>query len=170
MSKQTRGFTLTEAVVVIAIISALGAITYPFATSLIARSRETTCLGNLRALGVGLQAAIDDAGGQLPELQTGRSSKNENVPVLETFLSSYTDQEMFHCPADRKQFAKTGSSYFWNSTLNGKYLSQLSFFGIRDQLDRIPLISDKESWHPNGTNFLYADLSASSKERFSAGH
>jgi prepilin-type processing-associated H-X9-DG protein len=33
------------------------------------------------------------------------------------------------------------------------------------------LISDKESWHPgeSGVNFLYADLSASTKVNFGVG-
>ncbi|NJM38238.1 MAG: prepilin-type N-terminal cleavage/methylation domain-containing protein [Akkermansiaceae bacterium] len=166
-----RGFTLTEMIVVIAIVAALAGISYPVAHSMIAKSRESACIDKLRNLGVALQSSIDDAGGQLPDLKSARSHKNEDVPVLETFLLSYAgSEEAFHCPADRKEFKKTGSSYLWNSTQSGRYLSQLSFFGMSQQLEKIPLITDKESWHPNETNFLYADLSVSRKARFEVGN
>jgi prepilin-type processing-associated H-X9-DG protein len=49
-------------------------------------------------------------------------------------------------------------------------VSKLSFFGIKDRPDKIPLVIDKEAWHPHGTNFLYADQSSSSKARFATGN
>jgi prepilin-type N-terminal cleavage/methylation domain-containing protein len=169
--RKHRGFTFTELLVVIAIIAALAGIGYPVTRSFIAKSRESACVEKLRNLGVALQLAIDDAGGKLPDLEAGRSHKSQDVPVLETFLLPFAEsEEAFHCPADHKEFKKTGSSYFWNSTQSGRYLSQLSFFGMSVQLEKIPLITDKESWHPNETNFLYADLSVSRKTRFGVGH
>jgi prepilin-type N-terminal cleavage/methylation domain-containing protein/prepilin-type processing-associated H-X9-DG protein len=169
--RKHRGFSLTEMIVVIAIVAALAGIGYPVTQSFIAKSRESACVDKLRNLGVALQLAIDDAGGKLPELQAARSHKNEDVPVLETFLLTYTEsEEAFHCPADRKEFRKTGSSYLWNSTQNGRYLSQLSFFGMSQQLEKIPLIADKESWHSDKTNYLYADLSVSRNARFAVGN
>ena len=47
----------------------------------------------------------------------------------------------------------------------------LLIFGKTGQDNRIPLISDKEPWHPgeSGVNFLYADLSASTKVNFGVG-
>lgn len=162
---------MTEMLVVIGIISVLAGIGYPVTRSFVAKSREITCLNNLRSLGVALQSSIDDAGGKFPELRPGRTSKNEDVPVLETFLLPYLESEdAFRCPADRKQFAKSGSSYLWNSTQNGRYFSQLAFFGMNDRPEKIPLIADKESWHPHDTNFLYADLSVSNKATFSVGN
>jgi prepilin-type N-terminal cleavage/methylation domain-containing protein/prepilin-type processing-associated H-X9-DG protein len=146
MSK-ARGFTLTEMLVVLAIIGALAGIGYPVTRSFIGNSREAACLGKLRA------------------------SKTEDLPVLETVLLPYLDAPAaFQCPADKEQFVKSGSSYLWNSTQNGLHVSQLSFFGIKDRPDKIPLITDKESWHPGGTNFLYADSSSSNKPRFAAGN
>ena len=74
----------------------------------------------------------------------------------------------FHCPADKKEFQKSGSSYLWNSTQNGRHVSQLVFFGVKGRPDRIPLIYEKETWHPSGMNFLFADMSSSNKLRFAA--
>ena len=170
MSKP-RGFSLTEMLVVLAIIGALAGIGYPVTRSFIAKSRVAACLGNLRSLGVALQTYVQEHNDKMPELATGRASKTEDLPVLETVLLPYLETaDAFQCPADKVQFEKSGSSYLWNSTQNGLHVSQLSFFGIKDRPDKIPLITDKESWHPGGTNFLYADSSISSKPRFAAGN
>jgi prepilin-type processing-associated H-X9-DG protein len=85
-------------------------------------------------------------------------------------LAPYLENpDAFRCPQDKKEFEKSGSSYLWNNTQNGRHVTKLSFFGIEDRPEKIPLISDKEAWHPDGTNFLYADLSSSSQIRFTTG-
>lgn len=168
---KSRGFTLIELLVTIAIIATLLGIGFPMSRHLIGKSREANCMNNLRSLGVALQSHIQDHGNTLPDLAAGRSSKTDDTPVLETALLPYLESaEAFHCPADAKEFAKSGSSYLWNSTQSGLPYSQLSFFGIKDRPDRIPLITDKEAWHPGGTNFLYADMSSSNKPRFAVGN
>lgn len=166
-----RGFTLIELLIVVTIIAALIGIGYPLSRSIMEKSREANCLNNLRSLGVALQTYIQEHGNTLPELAAGRASKTEEIPVLDVVLLPYLESpDAFHCPADFKQFVKSGSSYLWNSTQNGRPISQLSFFGIKDRPDKIPLITDKEAWHPHGTNFFYADLSSSSETRFAAGN
>jgi prepilin-type N-terminal cleavage/methylation domain-containing protein/prepilin-type processing-associated H-X9-DG protein len=165
-----RGFTLVELLIVIAIIAVIGGIAYPLSMSMIGKSREAACLGNLRQIGVGLQSYLQDNSNRLPELALGRESKNSPEPVLETALLEYVGgAEVFHCPADKKEFAKTGCSYNWNFTQNGLHISKVSFLGIEGRPGSVPLVSDKESWHPNGTNFLYADSSSSNKPRFVTG-
>ncbi|MES2660433.1 MAG: type II secretion system protein [Verrucomicrobiota bacterium] len=165
-----RGFTLVELLIVLAIIATLFAIGFPMSRSIIGKSREATCLNNLRSLGVGLQGYLQDHNNLMPELKAGRASKTEDVPVLDIALLPYLDSpEAFRCPADKKEFGKSGCSYLWNSTQNGLPVSQLSFFGIKDRPDKVPLIIDKEKWHPGGSNYLYADFSSSNKPRFAAG-
>lgn len=166
-----RGFTLIELLIVVAIIATLVGIGYPLSRSILEKSREANCLNNLRSVGVALQTYIQEHSDTLPTLAAGRPSKTDDVPVIDVVLLPYLNSpDAFHCPADTKQFVKSGSSYFWNSTQNGLHISQLSFFGIKDRPDKIPLITDKEAWHPHGTNFLYADLSTSSQTRFAVGH
>lgn len=165
------GFTLTEMLIVLAVIGTLAGIAFPISRSMIGRSREAACLGQLRSLGVGLQGYLQNHNQIMPTLSIGRSSKSDGTDVLETILLPYVDgPDAFRCPEDRAGFAKSGSSYLWNSTQNGLHVSKLAFFGIRDRPDKIPLISDKEAWHPGGTNFLYADSSSSNKARFAAGN
>lgn len=171
MSKQLRGFTLVEILVVLAITATLVGISVPVSRSLIAKSREATCLNNLRGLGVATESYLQDHNNIMPTLMLARSSKTENIPVIETVLLEYVGSaESFHCPADSELYKKSGSSYFWNTTQNGRLRAELYFFGNDEFPERIPLISDKESWHPNGVNFLYADLSSSNKERFAVGN
>ena len=162
----SRGFTLIEMLIVVAIIAALAAIGYPLTQSVVGKSREATCLNRLRSIGVGLQTYLQEHGDKMPELVQGRATKTGELPVLETVLLPYVDSaDAFQCPADHKQFEKSGSSYFWNATQSGLHVSQLKLFGIQGRPDRIPLIYDKEPWHPNKANFLYADMSSSNKFR-----
>ena len=163
------GFTLTELLVVLLIIAVLAAIAIPVTRSVLARSRMTACLSNLRQIGVGLEAYLQDHADNLPNVAAGRKSKMEDVPVLETELAPYLpNSESFHCPADHEVFKDSGSSYIWNSTQSGRNRYRLEFFGKSGTDKRIPLVTDKEDWHPGetGTNFLYADLSASNKVKF----
>ncbi|MEP2776653.1 MAG: type II secretion system protein [Luteolibacter sp.] len=163
------GFTLIELMIVIAIIAVLVGLSVPITRSMVAKSRESSCLGNLRQIGMATQLYMDDNSGVLPNLEIGRADKSSDVPVMETVLNQYIEsEEMFHCPADFEEFGKSGCSYNWNHTQSGRLLSQMSFFG-EDKPERIPLVSDKEAWHPKGTNFLYADYSSSNKVRFVTG-
>ncbi len=167
MMKKRSGFTLTELLVVLAVIAALAGISYPIARSAIAKSREAACLTRLGGLGIALESYLQDHNRFLPSMAIGRASKNEDVPVLDTVLLPYVENpEAFRCPADQAVFGKTGCSYGWTSMLSGEPVSQLSLFGITDRPDKIPLIFDKEAWHPGGANLLYADLSSSNKIRF----
>lgn len=168
---KSRGFTLTEALIALAVVAVLAGIAVPVGRSMVLRSREAACLNQLRALGVGLEGYLQDHQQKLPELEAGRDSKSQEVPVLETVLLDYVDgPESFRCPQDRAEFATSGSSYLWNSTQSGLHFSSLSFFGNTERPDKIPLITDKEAWHPSGTNFLYADQTSSNRIRFIAGN
>ena len=166
-----RAFTLIEMLIVIAIIATLTGIGIPVGRSMIASSREAACLNNLRSLGVGLESYLQEHQRKLPTLVVGRTSKSDPSPALETVLLPYIESpEAFRCPADSEDFEKTGSSYSWNFFLNDKPISNLSLLGIKDRLDKNPAHHRQGSWHPNGTNFLYADLTSSNKDRFAAGN
>ncbi len=164
---RSSGFTLVELLVVLGLIAALCGIGYPLTLSVVGRSHEASCVNHLRSLGVSLQSYLQEHGDTMPTLAAGRSSKSEEVDVLDSVLAPYSGgSDAFRCPADRNQFDLTGSSYFWNSTQNGLRVSELAFFGIKDRPDKIPLITDMEAWHPGGVNLLYADLSSSNQTRF----
>ncbi|WP_193212092.1 type IV pilin protein [Luteolibacter marinus] len=167
--RRGQAFTLTELMIVLAILAAVTAIALPVGRSVLARSRQAACLSNLRQIGTGLEAYLQDNAQYLPEIAAGRKTRNDDTPVLETVLAPYLPgSAVFHCPADHKEFERSGCSYIWNLSQSGRHRLNLEFFGKSGNDQRIPLVIDKEGWHPgeSGVNFLYADLSASSKVQF----
>jgi prepilin-type processing-associated H-X9-DG protein len=70
---------------------------------------------------------------------------------------------VLRCPSDRvRLFEETGSSYGWNSLLNGQPADHLQVFGMRFDPHAIPVFFDKERFHAargakKGVNYLYAD-------------
>lgn len=158
--KTQRAFTLIELLVVIAIIGLLASL------SLVAVGRgrraatATSCLSNLRQIGLDLQMYVDENGGRLPVLQN-RASTNDLLPALDTVLRHASNRDLFRCPADTHGvFTATGTSYFWNFTLNGQDPAHIfSIVGGSDPT-RVPVVCDKEGFHPelpDRVNTLYVD-------------
>jgi prepilin-type N-terminal cleavage/methylation domain-containing protein len=167
--REAKGFTLAEILITITIIAVITGVAVPLIRSGIASSRQATCLGKLRGIGVALESYLQEHNNLMPTLEAGRTTKTDDIPVLDNTLEPYLPSgEAYHCPADRKQFEASGSSYIWNSTQNGQSKLNLKFFGFDVDSTRIPLVTDKEAWHSqnNGVNILYADYSVSRDVRF----
>jgi prepilin-type N-terminal cleavage/methylation domain-containing protein/prepilin-type processing-associated H-X9-DG protein len=170
MKRLAAGFTLVELLVVIAVIAVLAALLTPVFQRVVAGGRATACIGNLRQLGVGLGAYVMDHDNTMPVLKTARQKLSDDVPVIDNTLDHYlTQRAVFACPADSHFAAETGTSYIWNVALNGQPVSNLNFLGIVDERSRIPIMADKEGFHPytdNKVNILYADGHASKELKF----
>lgn len=169
-----RAFTLVELLVVVAVAGVLAAIAVPIYQRIAESGRATGCVGNLRQLGIGLSAYLGDHNMILPTLRAGRSSLADDVPVIDKTFDKYVrEKRVFACPADRTGFAeKTGTSYYWNVALNGQSLASLNFLNLVQDHSRIPILSDKEGFHPyvdNKVNILYADGHAAKELRFFTG-
>jgi prepilin-type N-terminal cleavage/methylation domain-containing protein/prepilin-type processing-associated H-X9-DG protein len=167
-------FTLVELLVVIGIIAILAGMAYPIYQRTVASGRAAACLSNLRQLGVGLNAYLNDNEMRMPTLKIARESTQDDVPVIDNTLDRYiTDRAVFACPADAKGFAaSTGTSYCWNILVNDQLVANLRFLLVTDPT-RIPVISDKEGFHPyleDKINVLYADGHATKDVKFSAGN
>ncbi|MEY4484533.1 MAG: hypothetical protein RL693_1985 [Verrucomicrobiota bacterium] len=167
----TQAFTLVELLVVIVIIAMLSALIVPASERVMHSARASHCLGNLRNLGAALQLYLGDHNNLLPELVMLRESKDEEKPAIDTVLNEYADNpQVFHCKADnRGLYEKTGSSYLWNSLINGQNITSLNFMGFIKDGSRIPLISDKENFHKFRdveVNILYVDGHAAKDIQF----
>ncbi len=172
---QRAAFTLMELLVVMAIIALLSALIYPAYQRSVGSAKAAACVSNLRQLGVALNGYLQDHDMTMPVLKIGRASRSEDLPVIDNTLNAYVqDGAVFRCPADTKDFAGTiGTSYAWNVALNGQPIASLNFLQVVTDLTHIPIMSDKEGFHPylhDKVNILYADGHATKDLKFFTGN
>src|SRR5688572_23591261 len=118
-------FTLLELLVVIAIISLLAALLMPAVSRAKESGRSAACISNLRQIGIALQVYVDGNNHRLPFMRDkiiGTNPPTNSLPGMEVVLKDELgNTNVLRCPSDRQQlFQQTGSSYAWNSLLNGQ--------------------------------------------------
>src|SRR2546421_3951017 len=157
-------FTLIELLVVIAIIATLAALLLPAFAKAKESGRATACLNNLHQIGIALQLYVQDNNNHLPVMRDKSLTTSNALPSPDMVLSNHLGNlNVLRCPSDApRDFERTGSSYSWNSLLNGEDGDHLQAFGMKFDAHAMPLMYDKEKFHaPRGPgkeqNFLYAD-------------
>lgn len=157
-------FTLIELLVVMAVISLLAAMLLPALGRAKESGRGAACLSNLHQIGIALQLYVQDNHNRLPYMNDKSLTTTNPYLPPDVVLSNYLGNvNVLRCPSDKKQvFENTGSSYAWNSLLNGQDAEHLTALGIKFDPHQIPLMFDKDKFHAargpkKELNFLYAD-------------
>ena len=170
-------FTLIELLVVISVIAILAALLLPALSRAKESGRATVCLSNLRQIGIALQVYVGDFNNKLPSMSDIYPGVTNDYPGPDMVLSNQLGNlKVLSCPSDKwaadkalpfpqkppTYFGQTGSSFAWNTLLNGQDADHLSAMGLNFDPHQIPLMYDKEKFHlPRGEgkarNFLYAD-------------
>lgn len=119
-----RGYTLTELLIVISIIAALGAILIPIAGVIQSSARQSGCLSNIRQIGLAdLCYSVENRGYLMPS-----SSGNANTTIywttsIEDYLPARTQEaaskSVFQCPQARTEFPAYTGFFSGNSTWKG---------------------------------------------------
>jgi len=165
--RRSLAFTLVELLVVIAIIALLAALLMPTLGKARESGKATACVSNLRQIGIALQVYVDGNNNRLPVMRDkyiGTNPPSEVLPTPDIVLrSELGNTNVLRCPSDREDlFMQTGSSYSWNSLLNGQRDNDLNALGLHFDAHAIPVFFDKEGFHAargpaKAVNYLYAD-------------
>ncbi len=175
-----RGFTLIELLVVIAIIAILAAILFPVFAKAREKARQTSCLSNLKQLGLGFQMYTQDYDERMPgpapfdPENHGWGYYGHWVPAMfppmaveDGGLYPYVkNNQIYLCPSDGNGDAKR-LSYTMNANCGFQPLAQF-------QRPATTVLLVDESWtlndgyfapgadipswaHNDGANFAFAD-------------
>lgn len=136
-----RGFTLIELLVVIAIIAILAAILFPVFAKAREKARQSSCLSNMKQLGLAVMQYAQDYDEVLPRVNIGPGIASYTLPNGATHTGGYMlwhtsifpyvkNVQVFDCPSDSVRFGGyyTGSgSYGLNSLNGGLSMGQVNF-------------------------------------------
>jgi len=185
-------FTLIELLVTLAVVGILAALLLPAIARAKRQANNITCINQLKQLGVATRLFAEDNNSRLPvaeALPSNPDNPQEPKPRICDVLGPYVGKAattnhsapVFKCPSDQAWFFEAeGSSYQWNTSLNGKAIdfshiagtvtSTLSSNGIIvwqtnftlvQAPESAPLLLDYDDFHPrppkSGKNAVYMD-------------
>ncbi|CAN5550029.1 hypothetical protein BH09PLA1_BH09PLA1_35820 [soil metagenome] len=135
-------FTITEVLVVVAILAILLALLFPALMKVRSAQRGTTCIANLRQIATAFHLYAQDNSFRLPQPATANRS-------WEQMLSPYL-RGQFVCPADQELAPVVGSSYDWRDT--GISSTTLAGRSVAESMrtNAIILFEALPGWHARG--------------------
>ncbi len=137
-----RGFTLIELLVVIAIIAILAAILFPVFAQAREKARQTSCVSNMRQMGMAITMYVTDNEGY--PMHSSPSNWNPRKRWPDYVFPYSKNEKLFTCPsapADlfRKPWAHNPQLFFGGYGYNYQYLGNARFpFSAPDALVQAP--------------------------------
>ena len=186
MHRGGRGFTLIELLVVIAIIAILAAILFPVFARAREKARQTTCLSNVKQIGLALLQYLQDYDERFPYAYWGAGSRylwpngawsgGMWIPAVYPYAKNI---QMFNCPSNTSEwsggYVGQGFSYPYNSRLNGSKLGHIVYpaqcvtnvcgwyyhtsgASNYESVSGNPISGPSiKKWHNEGTNAVHVD-------------
>jgi prepilin-type processing-associated H-X9-DG protein len=125
-------------------------------------------LGNLHQVGIALQIYVSENNNKMPVMRDVSTdpaiAATNTFPAINKVLAPQLgNTNVLRCPSDlARLFETTGSSYSWNSLLNGEDADHLKVFNINFASHETPVVYDKDDFHKvrganKAVNYLYAD-------------
>jgi len=129
-SCEAHGFTLIELLVVVAIIAILSAILFPVFAKAREKARQTSCLSNLKQLGLGLQMYVSDY--ESYPMMSSPSSFSPRQRWADYLYPYVKNPQVFLCPSApenlaNKTFAHDASIKYGGYGFNYQYLGNSRF-------------------------------------------
>ncbi|MBC8104217.1 MAG: DUF1559 domain-containing protein [Cytophagales bacterium] len=122
------GFTLIELLVVIAIIAILAAILFPVFAQARDKARQSSCLSNIKQIGIGMMMYVQDADETYPgALQAeptinGGSTADQRKPLDMQILPYTKNDQIWSCPSDAAERVPPtdGRLQWWDNNYKAK--------------------------------------------------
>jgi prepilin-type N-terminal cleavage/methylation domain-containing protein/prepilin-type processing-associated H-X9-DG protein len=121
--RHRRGFTLIELLVVIAIIAILAAILFPVFARAREKARQTSCLNNVKQIGLAVLQYIQDYDEAYPPYHLGAISDEQSLDTswVRLIFPYVKNKQVYNCPSDNRVSWEWGTlasvylvSYGWN--------------------------------------------------------
>jgi prepilin-type N-terminal cleavage/methylation domain-containing protein/prepilin-type processing-associated H-X9-DG protein len=176
------GFTLLEIATVVVIIGILASLIYPVFKGFRGRAEAVKCAGNIKGLGVGVQAYMTDHSGCWPQIAVAKNDGEGNVdasPVSNrakdlatqwiAALSPYGIAEAtWHCPSMERQLKQLAKK----EALDMKRIDYTpTIFDSKPESatkwPKHPWFVERAAIHGTGPNVLFADGSVSNLSELS---
>jgi len=167
-----KGFTLIELLVVIAIISILAAILFPVFAQAREKARQTTCLSNMKQMGLAICMYADDYD-ECTIYADETATPAAGMPECAWFdkLQPYVKNEkLFVCPSMGKDTTQIKTSYI----INGLFAHGLPIFTFSEPATQIAIAERQknhldEDYHVTDANWLASASSIIAYDRHNGG-